>query len=220
MANKPRRRSPSKNSSIKDPTTAYARRVCKKGKGREPAGPHVRDACARHLRDRKEQRKRGLKWDLPAATRAIEFFAEVLFVDRTAADVGDGMKPFVLLPWQEFVIGSLFGWKGSDGYRRFRIAFIESAKGTGKSPLAAGIGLYMLTADKEDRAEVYAAATKKDQAKVLFRDAVAMVQRSSALGERLFMSGGAVEKNNIAYMPRGSFFRPISTEDRGKGQSG
>jgi phage terminase large subunit-like protein len=61
--------------------------------------------------------------------------------------------------------------------------------------------------------------TKKDQAKVLFRDAVAMVQQSPALAERLVMSGG-VEKTNIAYLAKGSFFRPISTEDRGRGQSG
>ena len=122
------------NSSIKDPTTAYATAVCKKGKGRDPAGPHVRDACARHIRDKDEGPKRGLEWDIEAANLAIEFFEKVLFVDRTAADgPDDGMKEFVLLPWQEFIIGSLFGWKGPDGFRRFRVAFIESPKGVGSA---------------------------------------------------------------------------------------
>ena len=66
------------------------------------------------------------------------------------------------------------------GYRR---AYCEIAKGNGKSPLAAGIGHYCLVADGEMRAEVYAAAADKDQALVLFRDAVAMRDQSPALAQ-------------------------------------
>lgn len=84
-------------------------------------------------------------------------------------------------------------------------------------PLSAGIGLYCLTADKEPRAEVYAAATKKDQAMVLFRDAVAMVDQSPALSARIQKSGGAGKEWNLAFLQAGSFFRPISSDD---GQSG
>lgn len=200
-----------------DPVTAYAEAV---DSGKIVAGPHVRNACARHLKDLEEGPKRGLFWDVEKANRAIGFFRDVLFVDIVAGDATEGeMKPFELINWQAFIVGSLFGWMGSDGFRRFRMAFIETGKGSGKSPLAAGVGNYMLTADGEFRAEIYAAAQKKDQAKVLFRDAVAMVDKSPALSERLHMSGG-VEKTNIAYLEKGSFFRPISTEERGKGQSG
>jgi phage terminase large subunit-like protein len=195
-----------------DPVTAYALAVAA---GELPAGPHVRDACARHLRDLETCAARGLFWDLPAALRAINFFPDVL---RLNGGEFEG-QPFHLLHWQQFIIGSLFGWKGSDGFRRFRMAFIETGKGSGKSPLAAGTGLYMMTADGEARAECYAAAVKKDQAKVLFRDAVAMVELSPALSGRLEM-GEAVDKHNIAYPKTGSFFRPISTEQRGRGQSG
>jgi phage terminase large subunit-like protein len=125
----------------------------------------------------------------------------------------------VLLSWQAFIVGSIFGWKTAAGFRRFRMAFIEAGKGNGKSPLSAGIGLYMLAFDREPRAEIYAAAQKKDQAKVLFRDAVAMVQQSPDLDGLLYLSGD-VEKFNIAHLTSGSFFRPISTEERGRGQSG
>jgi len=59
-----------------------------------------------------------------------------------------------------FIVGSLFGWRGLDGWRRFRVAYIEKPKGNGKSPLAAGIGLFMLMADGEARAEVYSAAVQ------------------------------------------------------------
>ena len=126
-------------------------------------------------------------------------------------------KPFELLPWQKFIVGSLFGWQGIDGYRRFRVAYVETAKGSGKSPLAAGIGMKGLVADNEPRAEIYSAATKKDQAMILFRDAVAMVDQSPELSKRLTKSGTGERCWNLAYMAQGAFFRPISSDD---GQSG
>lgn len=193
-----------------DSVTAYAKAVVS---GKKIAGPHVRDACKRHLDDLKTGAERGLVFDRVAAGRAIEFFSVVL---RLNGGEFEG-APFVLLDWQMFVVGSLFGWKGSDGWRRFRVAYIETAKGSGKSPLAAGIGMYGLVADGEPRAEIYAAATKKDQAMVLFRDAVAMWQQSPALAARLKSSGTGENVWNLAYLEKGSFFRPISADD---GQSG
>jgi len=157
----------SKNSSA-DPATAYAQGVAD---GTRVAGPDVRAACARHLSDLKDGKKRGLAWDVEEANKSIRYFRNVLKLNG-----GDYEgREFELLPWQCFVVGSIFGWKARDGSRRFRSAYIETGKGSGKSPLAAGIGLKGLTADGEARAEIYAAATKKDQAMVLFRDAVAMV---------------------------------------------
>jgi phage terminase large subunit-like protein len=69
------------------------------------------------------------------------------------------------------------------------VGYVEVGKGNGKSPLAAGIGLYMLTADGEEGAEVYAGATVKDQAKILYRDAVNMVDLSEDLTEILEKHG-------------------------------
>lgn len=193
-----------------DPVTRYAKAVAA---GKKIAGPQVRAACQRHLRDMETGHIRGLFFDKKAALRAIGFYRDVL---RLNGGEFEG-QPFVLLDWQEFIIGSLFGWKGADGYRRFRVAYIETGKGSGKSPLAAGIGMIGLTADEEYRAEVYAAATKKDQAMVLFRDAVAMYQLSPELRKRLKPSGVGDSVWNLAYFEKGSFFRPISADD---GQSG
>lgn len=194
-----------------DPTTEYASNVIA---GLVIAGPDVRAACARHLDDLKYGPSRGLTWDLEAANRAINFFPDVL---RLNGGEFEG-KPFKLLPWQSFIVGSLFGWIRADGSRRYREAYIEAAKGSGKSPLAAGIGLYMLVADQEARAEVYAAATSRDQAMVLFRDAVAMVDLSPELRSRITKSGKDDRVWNLAYPMKGAFFRPIASDD--KGQSG
>ena len=209
MAETKKKRTRSTSSSA-DPATQYARDVTA---GKILAGPDIRNACARHLRDLDEGPARGLVWDIEAAQRAYDFFAKVLKLNGGEHEGA----PFILLPWQCFIVGSIFGWKREDGYRRFRTAYVESGKGSGKSPLAAGVGLYCLMADREPRAEVYAAATKKDQAMILFRDAVAMVDQSPALLQRIQKSGGAGKEWNLAYLQAGSFFRPISSDD---GQSG
>jgi phage terminase large subunit-like protein len=173
-------------------------------------------------------------WSVAHVERVLKFFRKVLCLNG-----GDFEgKPFDPLDWQCFILGSLFGWLRLETsryastiltpaelqaelaaglYRRFRVAYQETGKGSGKSPLAAGVGLYMLLADNEPRAEVYAAATKKDQAMILFRDAVAMVEQSPALKARIKLSGKAPNVWNLGHLPSGSFMRPIAADE---GQSG
>jgi len=193
-----------------DPVTGYALDVVE---GKIIAGPHVRDQCKRHLDDLKHAHKRGFYFDVERVDYVLGFFEHVLVLNG-----GDfeGV-PYIPLGWQAFVIGSLFGWINQEGYRRFRVAYIETAKGSGKSPLAAGIGMYGLIADNEPRAEIYAAATKKDQAMILFRDAVAMVDQSPELFKRITKSGTGEKVWNLSYVEGHSFFRPVSADD---GQSG
>jgi phage terminase large subunit-like protein len=197
-----------------DRATAFARDVLA---GTVIAGPHVRDACRRHLRDLDTAAERGLVWDAAAAAEAIAFFEEVL---RLNGGDFEGL-PFILQGWQAFIVGNLYGWLRRDPakglVRRFRVAYVETGKGSGKSPLAAGIGIKGLTADGEARAEIYAAATKKDQAMVLFRDAVAMADQSPELIARLTKSGVGEAAWNLAYRATASFFRPIAADE---GQSG
>lgn len=192
------------------PVLAYAQAVLA---GEIVAGKLVRLACARHVRDLETGGERGLVWDQDAADFAVEFYERFLCLNGGEFEG----RPFLLEPWQKFVIGSLFGWKGQDGYRRFRTAYIEIAKGNGKSPLVAGVGLKCEVADDEPRAEVYSAATKKEQAQILFRDAVAMVKLSPLLRKKVELTGGEGREWNIAHLPSGSFFRAISSGD---GQSG
>jgi len=194
----------------RDPVTTYARKVAS---GKIIAGPYVRSGCKRLLEYLVQAPSRGFFFDLVKVNRVIGFFRDVL---RLNGGDYEG-KPYELLDWQKFLVGSLFGWVDSEGLRRFRVAYVEAAKGSGKSPLVAGIGLYGLVADGEMRAEIYAVATKKDQAMVLFRDAVAMVDQSPQLLSRLKKAGVGQSVWNLAYLDKSSFFRPISSDD---GQSG
>jgi phage terminase large subunit-like protein len=178
-------------------------------------GPYVRLACERHLRDLEEGPARGLSWHPEFAERAIGFIECLRHYEGVHAG-----NPFKLSPFQKFIVGSLFGWyttvpvEGDAAYaglfRRFRTAYVEIAKGNGKTPLAAAIGLYGLVADGEMGAEVYSAATGRDQAKICFRDAVELAKNSVALRKRL-----VIGEANIAYPQSASFFRSVSSEGRG-----
>lgn len=195
-----------------DAATAFAVDVLD---GSIVAGPHVRNACRRHLDDLEFGGARGLVYDLAAAQRAMDFFPSIL---RLSEGQFEG-QPFELDPSQAFIVGSLFGWKKVDGRRRFRRAWIEQGKGNGKSPLAGGIGLYGLTADHEPGAQIYSAAAKRDQAAILFHDACSMVRKAPRLAKRLKISGPEGKEFNIAHVASGSFFRPVSRE-AGKTGSG
>ncbi|MEB3098829.1 terminase TerL endonuclease subunit [Achromobacter sp. D10] len=179
------------------------------------AGPHVRNACRRHLLDLERGHERGLYFDQDAADYAFRFFEGVL---RLSEGQFDGRK-FELQPSQAFIVGSLFGWMQEDGTRRFRRAYVEQGKGNGKSPLAGGLGLLGMTADDEAGAQIYSAAAKKDQAGILFADAVKMVKQSPALAKRVAFSGGEGREFNMAHHASGSFFRPVS-RDTGRTGSG
>ena len=199
-------------SSSIDRTREYAEAVVA---GEIVAGPHVRNACRRHLKDLADAHERGLWFDQESADYAFGFFEGVL---RLSEGQFEG-QAFELHASQAFIVGSLFGWKRPDGTRRFRRAYVEQGKGNGKSPLAGGLGLLGLAADGEAGAQVYAAAAKREQAGILFADAVKMVKQSPALAKRLEFSGGTGREYNIAHHPSGSFFRPVS-RDTGKTGSG
>ena len=197
------------NSSATDRATAYAIAVTA---GTIIAGPHVRNACQRHLHDLVHGGERGLKFDEAKADRALRFF-------ETKLKLSEGQfegRAFQAQPAQAFIIGSLFGWQrhsADHGWvRRFRRAYIEQGKGNGKSPLAGGIGLYGLMADGESGAEIYAAGATKDQAGILFRDAIKMRGQSPDIRDRTKTSGGVGKEYNLAYLKASSFFKPISRE--------
>ena len=194
-----------------DPVTAYARAVLD---GEIVAGPHVRDACARHMNDLLTGAERGLLFDPAAAERFFDFCRRLL---RLSEGQFDGV-PLELHPSQKFICGSLFGWKwAATGLRRFRRAYIEQGKGNGKSPMVGAIGLYGMCADGEAGAEIYSAGATKEQASILFRDAVKMLNKAPALDKHVKRSGGEGREFNLAHMRSQSFFRPVSKETRKTG---
>lgn len=97
-----------------------------------------------------------------------------------------GGKPVVLELWQKALISALFGFVDKyTGLREYRQLILIIGRKNGKSTLASCIGLYLLVADGEAGPEIYSAATKKDQAKIIWKEARSMIKKSPALAKRL-----------------------------------
>ena len=89
-------------------------------------------------------------------------------------------EPVLLEPWQQHRIVDPAFATGAGGLREVREAYAQIAKKNGKTTLAAVVSLYLLLADDEPSAEVYVAATDKNQAKLVFGQGKAMLERSGA----------------------------------------
>lgn len=148
--------------------------------GRQVACRWVRLACQRHVDDLVSGPARGLYFDEAAANHAIRFFA---FLRHSKGEWAG--RVVTLEPWEQFIVAMVFGWMRADGSRRFRVAYIEVARKNGKSTLAAGVGLLLLVADGEPGAEIYTAATKRDQARITHSEATRMVKSSPSLRKRI-----------------------------------
>lgn len=112
--------------------------------------------------------------------------------------------------WQCFVLTTIFGWVHKDtGLRRFREVYLEVPRKNAKSTLSSGVALYMLTADGEQGAEIYSAATTRDQARIVFDDAKAMAERTPDLRTYL---GVAILTHSITVAHTSSKFSPLAAE--------
>lgn len=170
--------------------------------GRQVANRWIRLACERHRKDLETGNDRGLYFDERSAQRILAFFPLVL---RHSKGRWAG-SPVLLEPWQQFALWSLFGWMRDDGTRRFRTSYLEVARKNGKSTLAAGVGLYLLHADQEPGAEIYTAATKVEQARIVHQESIRMVRQSPMLSREL-----RVMKNNIHSERTFSKFEPVGS---------
>ncbi len=202
---------------LTDQTTQYARDVLS---GDIIAGEFVRLQCERHLRDLEDGPKRGLSWNPEDAERAINFFPAVLTITEGAKEG----EPFTLLPWHVFVVGSLFGWKDRNGFLRFRFVFLETGKGQAKSPLMAAIGIYLSGFCGKKRAEVYMIGETKDTARVMFRDAVAMLRAPipgkeglTLEDEKYVIRGTGDLAYKVEHPSSSSFMLPIANGDAPSG---
>lgn len=137
------------------------------------------------------------------ANHAIEFIEN--FCKHSKGTFGG--KNIELELWQKAFISASFGFiHRIDGTRKYREILLVVARKNGKSTIASGIGLYLQVADGEPGAEIYAVATKKDQAKLVWTDAKRMVTKSPALRKRIkpLVSELRADFNDSTFKPLGS----------------
>lgn len=173
--------------------------------GKRPAGLYERLACQRQLDDLERQgtKKLPFKYDKARAHRICAFAEKLTHVKGELAG-----EKIHLEDWQCFILTVLFGWIDSAGHRRFAKAYIEVARGNGKSTICSVIALYLLVADGEKGADVYSFATKKDQARIVFNDALAMARGNKdfrdAFGVTCLTHSIVVIGTNSKFLPQSS----------------
>lgn len=118
-------------------------------------------------------------------------------------------RPFDLDAWQlVWIIAPIVGWKDrKTGLRVFRNAFICVPRKAGKSTLASRLAAYLLTADGEPGAEVYAAAASRDQAMVVGADVCSVVSACAPIARKCEVMP---RSGRVLVPANGSVFRPLS----------
>lgn len=159
-------------------------------------------ACQRFLDDIERE---GFRYiiDIEKGGNACYFLENL---PHTKGKWAAGKQNLKLEPWQTFIVFNLFGWVDGDGLRRFRDCYLKIPRKNGKSILAAGIGLYMLSADGEYGAEVYSGATSERQAWEVFGPARIMCQKTPDLCEAF---GVEVNAKTLVVQSDNSKFEPM-----------
>jgi phage terminase large subunit-like protein len=175
--------------------------------GKFPACKWVKLACKRHLDDLQKSKDRNYlyRFDTAKANKVCNFVELLPHIKGPKAG-----QRMLLERWQKFILCVAFGWvHKSSGFRRFRRAYTEVPRGNGKSTLCAPIGLYGLAAEGEGGAEIYSAATTRDQAKIVFQVAQQMARLSPGYRQRF---GVQVIAHAIVQQATASRFEPLSAD--------
>ena len=145
-------------SKASDPATKYATDVVN---DRLLAGNWVVKACQRFLDDLKSSE---FTYSKEQAAKTIDWFEDNIYLTN-GIHAGQKIK---LTQWQKFILSNLFAWADEFGHRRFRQAYIETPKGSGKSPIGAGILIYILETDPYVNMDCYIVSSSHKQSGIVY----------------------------------------------------
>jgi phage terminase large subunit-like protein len=173
----------------------------------------VRQACKRFLDDLKRSASASYRWkyDDVKAHRFCRFFEGFQHYKNDFRGHAQRGERFKLEPWQLFGLCNIFGWVDKKtGTRRFTEVYWEVPRKNGKTPMAAGVGLYCLAADNEFGAEVFTgAATMQAATEGLFLAAQQMAEKSATFREAF---GVWVNAKSIVIQARNASFKPLKAK--------
>lgn len=158
-------------------------------------------------RFQKDLKRKDLIFDSDSAQKALD----ILSLLRHTKGAYKG-EPFGIQDWQSFFIANIYGWRLPDGKRRYRKVYAQIARKNGKTELAAAIGIIEMffSFESNKTPEVYSAATKKDQAKIVFDAAVSMVKQLNQ-DSVSFKKINDVFRHHIEKKD-GGIFKPLSSD--------
>lgn len=162
---------------ITDRCTQYALDVTE---GRVTAGELVRLACQRHLDDIEKSKIAPYRYyfDVEKSEKIISFAEELTIAE------GEEQENVTVYPFQCFILGSINGWRTKEkGYRRYRTSYIQLGRQNGKSFINGILATYYGNFDGYQYGQIYCAATKQEQADIVFKEIVKFINSDGELGE-------------------------------------
>ncbi len=162
--------------------------------GKQVVGDYVKKAVEQFAEDLDKSQYDDYEWTFdPAEGEKYIRYIQKYCMHTRGSWAG---KPFDLSPWQQFFIAAIFGWHHrTEGYRRYRTAYLFVARKSGKTQLAAAIAKAMMVLDKEATGEYVFAATTREQAKIAFEELQRICQKCpKAAKERFDVSKHAVNE--------------------------
>lgn len=146
-------------------------------------------------------------FDIEKAKRIYDWFKFCKHVEGPLAG-----KPITLLPFQIFDLGVMFGWAIADtGLRRFEKAYIQEGRKNGKTTIMAVIANYFMVGDREESPSVYCAAVDRNQARIMYRSAMAIARKSPEIRSRL-----KIRDFEISHKTRGGQLVALSKDTKNK----
>lgn len=175
--------------------------------GKIIANKYILLAVNRYFEDVRNQYERKIYFDGNEARRVIAYFAKFKHTKGEFAN-----KKFELEPWQDFYLCNIYGWFRADKTRRFNTVYLDIGRKNGKTSMAAIQGLYGLFGDRETRAEVYAAATKEEQARICLDEAKAFLKTIPGWKKIFNLFTKAITVEEVGGKFFGSTFKPLGRD--------
>lgn len=151
-------------------------------KNKKDFGEDARLAFKRHIDDLARSKKNDpnfpYRFDEEKAEDIIELANKLTIAE------GEGNEQFTCAGFQEFILGSLFGWVHKEtGKRRFTDSYVQVARQQGKSVLNAILGIKCCNFDNYNCGQIYCTATKADQARIVLKEIIKFINADSDLKE-------------------------------------
>ncbi len=151
-------------------------------KNKKEFGEDARLAFKRHLNDLKRSEKNDLAFPYIFVPEKAEDIIEL--ANKLTIAEGEGDQGFTCAGFQEFILGSLFGWVHKEtGKRRFTDSYVQLARQQGKSILNAILGIKCSNFDNYKQGQVYCTATKADQARIVLTEISKFINADTDLQE-------------------------------------
>ena len=175
-----------------------------------PACKKHKWACRRFLDDIEREDTEDFPYIFDSE-KAMLFFEWMRMFKHTKGPLaGEHKEP---APIEIFIFGNIYGWYHRDsGYRRFKKGYWQVARKNAKSQDLSIVALYETFANGVQASEVYCAATKRDQAKIIQNEAEMILEQCDDLSGKY-----SIKYGKIMHPKSNSFMKALSKEDRKKG---